>query len=376
MKYLRPAYRDPGVRMESKLPAFGSTRIEVPRFETPITPRENFKRAMDRNKPYWAPCSITDLQTIMAQDVVRTGEDGIVIHTDFRDDRNLTEEYRFIDWFGTDWTWVPEAGGAMLTPGTILVEDMTEWEKVVKWPSMSDWDLKSVADHYMKNEYNPDLGMHYDIGRGLTERFISITGGYSEGMLALAEEPEACKDFMDRYADLVIELFDEVNSLYPLDMITYHDDWGTERDTFFSEKMLEELVMESTKKIIKHVQSKNVLFELHTCGNISRFMPHILEMGADVLQIQRRAIDIPAFKKLYGDKISFCCPIEDFEPGQGTTREELIQLVRNTVDVYGKDGGFYVMPFSRDPEELWTILAELYGYSREYYDNVFTEPVK
>jgi len=369
MKYPRPAYRDANVKIESKLPAFGSKRIEIPRFDTPITPRENFKRSMSRTTPMWTPCSITDFQTIMAQDVVNKGEDGIVIHTDFRDDRNLTEEYTFIDWFNTDWTWVPEAGGAMLTPGSILVEDVTQWEKIIKWPTLSDWDFALKAADYMKNEYSADKVMHYDIGRGLTERFISITGGYSEGMLALAEEPEASKAFMDRYADLVIELFDALNALYPLDMITYHDDWGTERDTFFSETMLEELVMESTKKIIRHVQSKGVLFELHTCGNINRFMPHIIEMAPDVLQIQRRAVDIPKLKRQYGDKVSFCVPIEGYEPGVELTSEGLTELVRKTVDIYGKGGGFYVAPTSRDPEELWALLAELYAYSRELYDS-------
>lgn len=368
MKYPRPAYLDPNVKIESNLPAFGSLRMEVPRFETPITPKENFRRSMERKDPLWAPCAITDFQTIMAQDVVYKGEDGIVIHTDFRDSRNLTEEYVFDDWFNTNWTWVPEAGGAMLTPGNMLVEDVADWEKIIKWPNLSEWDFATKAADFMKAEYNPDKVMHYDIGRGCTERFISVVGGYTEGMLALAEEPEAVAAFMERYADLVIELFDAILALYPLDMVTYHDDWGTERDTFFSEKMLEELVFNPTKRIIDHIHSKGVLFELHTCGNVERFMPHILELAPDSLQIQRRALDIPAIKKAHGDKIGFSVQIEGYEPGSKYDKDSLAEMVRKTVDLYGKGGGLYAMLQSRDPEERWNLLAELYAYSREYYD--------
>jgi len=368
MKYPRPVYLDPDVKVESNLPAFGLQRMEVPRFETPITPRENFKRAMTRNDPIWAPCAITDFQTIMAQDVAYKGEDGVVIHTDFRDARNLSEVYRFVDWFNTDWTWEPSAGGAMLTPGSMLVEDVSDWENVIKWPNLSDWDFAKKAADYMKTEYNPDKVMHYDIGRGCTERFISVVGGYTEGMIALAEEPEAVSAFMERYADLVIDLFDSINVLYPLDMVTYHDDWGTERDTFFSERMMEDLVLKPTKRIIDHIHNKGVLFELHTCGNVQRFMPHILEMQPDSLQVQRRAVDIPLIKKSYGDKIGFSVPIEGFEPGLGLSKEDVVAMTRKTVDLYGKDGGFYAMINTRDPEERWTMLAELYAYSREYYD--------
>ncbi|MCL2401118.1 MAG: hypothetical protein FWC90_00600 [Oscillospiraceae bacterium] len=367
MKYPRPKFNDPSVKIENKLPAFGITRVDVPIFDLPITPRENFRRAAALNKPMWAPCSLTDFQSIMAQDVVyREGDDSIFIHTDFRDHRNAKQDYEFIDWFNTNWTWVSEAGGAMLTPGTMLLEDIATWEKDLKWPDLKQWDFKSKAEDYMKNEYNPGRVMHYDIGRGCTERFISLVGGYTEGMIALAEEPEAVKAWMERYAEWEIELFDTINALYPLDMVTYHDDWGTERDTFFSAKMMEELIFEPSKKIIDHIRSKDVKFELHTCGNITRFMPYILDLDVDFLQLQFRAVDLPDLKAKYGDKVGFCSPIDGYEPG--LPREKVLQLVRDSVDTYAPKGGAYFSVASADPEERWDMLAELYMYSREFYE--------
>ena len=368
MRYPRPAYRDSGVKTEIKKSALGGAQLEVPIFDTPITPLENFKRVAARDNPLWVTNSTTDIQTLMAQEVVYKDDRGTQIHTDFRDSRNAIEDYDFTDWFNTTWTWVASAGGAMLKPGSILVEDILDWERVIKWPVLSEWDFASRAADFMRNEYKPGKVMHYDIGRGGTERFISLVGGYTEGMLAMAEEPEAVLDLLNRYADFEIELFDTINALYPLDMVTYHDDWGTERDTFFSERMMEEIVFAPTKRIIDHIKSKGVAFELHSCGNIARFLPYMADLGADFLQIQRRAVNIPEMKKNFGDKIGFNSGIEGLPFGASVSSEEAARLIKNTVDIYGKGGGFYTSIFSGNTEQLWMMLAELYAYSREYYD--------
>jgi uroporphyrinogen-III decarboxylase len=135
-------------------------------------------------------------------------------------------------------------------------------------------------------------------------------------MLALAVEPDAVRALLDRFADFEIELFDLLYALYPFNMVTYHDDWGTERDTFFSEKMMEEIVFAPTKRIIDNIRSKGVFFELHSCGNIKSVLPYMVELKADFLQIQRRAVNIPELKQMYGDKIGFNSGIEGLVPGK------------------------------------------------------------
>jgi hypothetical protein len=359
--------RDGGARTERLRAAFVEAFVEVPVFEAPISRGENFLLSARREGPLWAPSSLGDFQTLMAQDVAPENSGGIVIHTDFRDPRNATEDYAFTDWFNTSWTWVASASGAMLTPGTMLLDDITRWDIDLKWPDLSAWDFRSRAEDFMKNDYNPDRVLHYDIGRGCTERLISLVGGYTEGMLALAMEPDAVRAFLDRYADFVIALYDTLRTLYPFQMVTYHDDWGTERDTFFSERMMEDIVFEPTKRIIDHVKASGAVFELHSCGNVTRFMPHMVALGADFLQLQRRAVDMPAMKAKYGDKVGFCATIEDFAPGTGISPARRRELIRRTLHLYGEHGGLYAMPFSPDPEELTALLTDVYELSREYY---------
>ena len=366
MKYPRPVFGDPAVKTQKVKAIFSTVENEVPLFDTPITRKENFYRAAKRQNPLWAPTSLTDVQTLMTHDVAGRCPEGMQIHSDMN--RKATEDYMFQDWFGTSWTWVCSAGGAMLTPGTQFISDIVNWEKEVIWPDFSLWGFEERAEQYMRDVYNPEKVMHYDLGRGCTERLVSLLGGYTESMTALAVEPEAVRDFFERYIDFMISFFEKMGSLYPLNMVTLHDDWGTERDTFFSEKMMEELVFEPTKRLIDHIKSKGVIFEMHSCGNITRFVPYMIDMGVDFMQIQRRAVDIPALKAKYGDKIGFNAPIEGITPGMKYSVDEVVSAVRKTVDIYAPGGGCYVGIPLPEPELAWTAVSELYAYSREYYD--------
>ena len=362
MKYPRPPYLAPGVPTENAKIMFSNAEVSVPKFEYPITPLENFRRVTARENPLWAPNSLTDFQTLSLQEMTI----GRQISTDFS--RIATEDYEFTDWFGVPMTYVVSAGGATNTPNTHLLEDITEWESVLKFPVLSDWDWKTKADEFMKNEYDPAKVLHVNLNNSCIQRLIAALGGYTEGMYALALEPEAVLGFFERFADHLIEVVDLVCSLYPVNFMTFHDDWGTEKDTFFSPKMMEELVLPPTKRMIDHIKSKGAAFMLHSCGNITRFIPYMIEMGVDYLQIQRRAVDIPAMKEKYGDKIGFNTGIEGIVPGVKIPNEELIRRIRETVDIYGKNGGFYANVGDRDGEVVWTTLAELYAYSREYYE--------
>ena len=366
MKYPRPPYRDPSVQTQTVRAAYSPETATAPLFDTPITPRENFRRCIERKDPVWMPNSLTDKITLGTNDVIAHKVRGMQIHSDFL--TKATEDYEFKDWFNTDWTWVCSAGGAMLTPGTQLLDDITKWEQVVEFPKLDEWGFEEKAAEFMKTQYVPSKAVSYDMGRGVTERLVSILGGYTDAMESLLLEPEAVKDFFDAYTDFMIRFFDVINGLYPLDMITLHDDWGTERDTFFSEKVMEELVYEPTKRLFDHVKSKGVLIELHTCGNVTRFFPYIAELGCDVVQVQRRVIDTPKIKEKYGDKFGFCATPEGLDPLKAPTHEEYIEAIRKTVDIFAPGGGSYLMMFTPNEELLWDACAENYCRSREIYD--------
>ena len=71
---------------------------------------------------------------------------------------------------------------------------------------------------------------------------------------------------------------------YPLTMVTYHTT-GATKDTFFSPKMLEEMILAPTKHS-STTSSRRRHLQLHSCGNIKRFIPYMIDTGVDFMQVQ------------------------------------------------------------------------------------------
>lgn len=363
MKYPRPAYLAPGIPVTKSRILFSDHMVDVPKIDYPITALENFKLAAAHKTPMWVPNDMLDFQSMFSQALAVGRQQG-------PDYDRMEKDYEFTDLFDVPWTWVASAGGPMLTPGTQLLDDITNWETGVKWPDLNEWEWDSIAKDFMENKYDPTKVCHINIGQGATERLVALLGGYTESMMALAIEPEAVQDFFEAYADFQIKFFDNLYKRYPINMVTYHDDWGTERDTFFSEKMFDELVYAPTKRIVDHIKSKDIIFQLHSCGKIERFLPQMIDIGFDFIQIQSRANDIKMYKEKYGDKIGFnSYSVIDLIPGSNLPKEEYLQKIRNDVDTYAKSGGYYTS-IAPEPDlaRTWDGIWEMYCYSREFYD--------
>ena len=353
MKYPRPAYLDPSIKTVKHKAFFGMGESIAPVPDYPISIRENFRRAAKRDKPVWVPNSRTDFNSAMLNMVNGMPE------ADFtRKDR-----YDWKDWFGIQWTFIPEAGGPMLKPGTQFMADITQWEKTVKFPNLDDYDFAGKCAEWLKT-CDPEKVTQVNIGLGCTERLVSLMGGYTDALCAMALEPEAVSDFLNAFVEFDMKVVDKLCQYLPLDFVTYHDDWGTERDTFFSEQMMEDIVYQPTKRLFDHIHSRNVIIQHHCCGNIKRFVPYQIQLGVDFLQIQARANDVPAFKAKWGDQIGFEVGVTP----SGRSKEAVIEAVHELVDTYAKGGGLFSSIFSPDPEINWAGVMELYYYSREKYE--------
>jgi len=245
-----------------------------------------------------------------------------------------------------------------------VLNDITEWEKKIVWPDLSRSRIKACCEHYMSEPYYHYEKMnYYDIGQGCTERLVAVLGGYGEAMLALAEEPEACREFMAELSRFNCKMFDTISEFFPADLVMYHDDWGTERETFFGEKMMDEIVYEPNEILFSHVKNTNTAIIFHTCGCIARFVPYAISLGADFLQLQVRANDVKAYKEQYGDKVGFDVYTIHQAPG-----DDPAGYIQNDVNIYAKGGGMLCTIFGGDEKTLWEGMQELYCYSREYYE--------
>ena len=362
MKYERRAYLDPAAKTFTKPGWAGRPGTVLPVPDFPISSVENFRRQAKHENPLWITNSAVECNMAMLFQVTGMPEANF----------GSRERHDFTDAFGAIWTYVPEAGGPMLKPGTQLLDDITQWEKRIKFPNLGDYPIKEKCEEWMQTRYDPNRICQVNIGLGCTERLVAILGGYQYAMLAMATEPEAVRDFLEAFVDYKSSLVDKLCEYLPIDFITYHDDWGTERDTFFGESMMESMVLEPTKRMFGHIHSKGIVVQQHSCGKIRRFIPYMIEAGVDFMQIQARANDVASYKEQWGDKIGMEVNIM---PTKGDL-DSVLQCVHDMVDTYAKGGGVFgsiaTIPDPKSakltPEVLWAATEELYCYSREKYD--------
>ena len=368
MFYKRPAYNDPAVKRKSALSPYtasGKLGFSVPDFDTPISARENFFRVARREAPMWIPFPAGEFQELHMSHLYDKGPAGYQLGPKFYSE---VDRYTYCDAFGNNWTFDKNAGGSCMTIGTRVCDDILKWEKQIKFPDLHQWNLDEHASDFMRYEHDPNRVLCIDIYHGPFQGLADLLGGFAEALEAMFVEPEASAAFLERYAEWMIWLIDKLSSLYPVDVFTVHDDWGTEKDTFFSPAMLDELLYAPTKKIIDHVHSKGKIYVFHCCGKVERFLPVMCDLKADFLQLQRRVNDIPKYKEMYGNSIGFNAAFEGYDFSKQYTDEEIAEIVQSNVKLYGVGGGFFPMVMG-SPETMWKIASELYCFSREYYEN-------
>ena len=64
-------------------------------------------------------------------------------------------------------------------------------------------------------------------------------------------------------------------------MFIHHDDWGSQRAPFFSLDTVREMLVPPLSKVVKHVHSKGLFYDMHCCGQVEALLPAMIEAGVD-----------------------------------------------------------------------------------------------
>lgn len=165
-------------------------------------------------------------------------------------------------------------------------------------------------------------------------------------MMDMLAEPEMAAYILDRVTENSIiraENYAEAG----VDAIYLGDDIGMQQSIMMSEEMYVEYLKPRLKKVIDAARAinPNVLIFYHSCGFIEPFIPHLIEVGVDVLNpIQPECMDFKDIFTKYGDKISFFGTIGTQTMMPFGTPAEIKKYVKDTLDFVGKKGGLLISP--------------------------------
>ena len=271
----------------------------VKRFDTPISPKENYRMVYDRKIPYWLP-GFNDMQMITP----RIDADNLARVFSFEAQPMAPEEMQGCpDKYGVPWVYVDQAMGSMVVPGDPILKDVNDWPDVIQFPDVASWDWDGSREAN-KDFIKTDKWFTYCHLTGYFERLISFMD-FENAAMALVDpdQKEAAKALMMAIADNNIEIFSKAYNAYGFDCLNVHDDWGAQRAPFFSLEVCMEMIVPAIKKVVDFAHNElGVPYDFHSCGKNELLVPAYIAAGADSWSGQDMNDKAMLYEK-YGDKL-------------------------------------------------------------------------
>jgi len=155
--------------------------------------------------------------------------------------------------------------------------------------------------------------------------------------------------YIDRKIEIQLEILERTLEAAEgaIDMLCLGEDLGTQIGPMISIDLFREVFRQRIQKFIELARRFDVLTMIHCCGSSSWAFDDFIEMGIDVVDtLQPEAKDMaPEFLKArYGDRLSFHGAISTAGPVATGTVEEVVENVRETLEVMKPGGGYALAP--------------------------------
>ena len=246
-------------------------------FKTPVSQKEHGKLAYQR-KPYWQALGNVECRTftprVLPDNVARA---FVFEATPFDPNKGGGK-----DMFGIEWEYVAQVGGSMVRPGKPFAEDAEELMKKVVWPDIDKWDWEGSAKENKDYLTNDSFNLCW-FQTGFYERLIAFMD-FENAIMAIFDEDqkEYVHAFFDKLSELYIRIFDKFMAYFPgIDGFYIHDDWGSQKETFFSPAVAEEMIVPYMRRVTDFIHSKGRFCELHSCGQLLKQVPNMIKAGWD-----------------------------------------------------------------------------------------------
>lgn len=132
-----------------------------------------------------------------------------------------------------------------------------------------------------------------------------------------------------------------------VDILLLGDDVGMQKSIMMSESMFCEWLKPRLYKLIQAAKRLNpsLVVIFHSCGYIEPFIPHLIEIGVDVLNpVQPECMDFEKLHEAYGDRLSFFGTIGTQTTLPFGTPETVRQTVERNLRIVGDQGGLFPAP--------------------------------
>jgi uroporphyrinogen decarboxylase len=224
---------------------------------------------------------------------------------------------------GEYWAWTDMWGAKLRMPkkGGLyydwvehpLPEVTVEAVDAYRWPQFDTAeDIAAIRDVALALRRDTDYSLvgTANVGGGIFEQACRMAG-METFMMAMVTDPRAAERLLDGITDFYVEValrhLEQVGEF--LDVYQYGDDVATQETWMISPASYVRFIKPRQRRLFDAIKSRTAakLF-YHGCGAVFDLIPHLIEIGVDILnpvQVSARGMDSKRLKAAYGKDIVF-----------------------------------------------------------------------
>ena len=278
----------------------------------------------------------------------------------------------------------PESGVQATMPDTsfVMLEDIADWTKVVKFPTPNDIDVEKVYQEALKTFDRSQTALKIGFDFSPFQELVAMMG-FDGGLMALYTDPEEVKAMLNAMVDFLEPFYKKAFDVIRPDCWGIADDTAAAATPFFSPEIYEDVFLPIYKRLARPAMENDIPVVFHNCGYCEPFMEMMTQFNVQILEPAQESNDIMACKERFKGKMSFCGGWDwDFHMPKNYPEfdeEEIRESVRHSIDTYGKEGNYVfcggVVGAVGDEtamkinmivqDEVYTYGHKIYGYTGE-----------
>jgi uroporphyrinogen decarboxylase len=353
-----------------------------------MSPRENFRAAMDRTGPEWVPLDMgkhigsihkkhyANLRPHLAGLGLKNGD--VILD---RMAQTIVPDEALLQHFNVDFRWlvpnwvqvrerkdvdgyvdmwgVPYKGADgdhyavdSLSPAPLAHAETVEDIEAFDWPDPDD-PAQFAGLGARARELHENTG--YVLGADAIKAGPLMSAlqmrGYQQYFMDLVINPELSDALLGKITRLLCRMWtrfmDEVGPYVQIAYVT--DDLGSQTSLLLSPKHYRKRIKPFHTQLHQHIKNcADVKLMMHTDGAVLPLIEDLIETGADILNpVQTSTVgmdDTAALKAKFGDRIAFHGAMDVQQLMPNATREELKWEIARRMKDLGQDSGYIIAP--------------------------------
>ena len=249
-------------------------------------------------------------------------------------------EHTYIDEYGVEWNRKVDKDIGVVDKPILSTADISGYTL----PTVNRKRLRQGLDKYCHDGI--DAYKFAKINFTLFERAWSLRG-FQNILMDFILEKRFLYKLLDKITQRNLEII-EIAVPYDIDGMYFGDDFGQQTGMLMSPDMWREYFKPHYKEMFQRVKDAGKDVCLHSCGKIDEIIPDLIETGLDIYQtVQPEIYDLKMLKKEYGKDLTFYGGISTQRDLPHKAPNEIYDLIKNTMKIFGDSGGYICAPTHR-----------------------------